>query len=866
MTVEITVKGAVQGIGYRPFVAALAEQLHMRGNVRNSGGIVKIRVTDTRGRIDLFEDRLRREVPPGGLVVSVSEQILSDAAAPAAFAIVSSSNESSTELPAFPPDIGICSDCMQEMKNPEDRRYRYGLISCASCGPRWSILDCLPYDRDNTSMKMFPMCPSCAAEYRQGRRRHAQTISCHDCGPQMVFYPRSRMAGSGSDAVPASGRELSALSAYNRAGVTLDAASGATGEQGFQAAVSVLEHGGILALKGTGGYQLLCSPFRNDTVSRLRRMKGREAKPFAVMFPSVDAVRGYAEISEKEQALLESPARPIVLLERKELPVPAGKENVRPGHVEPAGYGANLPDFADQVAGESRYVGAFLPSVGIQQLILDETGPLIVTSANLSGEPIPVDDAAFMEQQFADGEEPDGIYTHNRPVRRPLDDSVMAVVNGHLQFIRRSRGYVPMPVFLQEPPGEKLSEQWRTVLAAGGDLKSAFAVGRGNRVILSQYLGDLADYSVMNNYRRLEGEMERIFLSQGREPDSPGTPDAVVCDLHPGYLSTRFAKAYAEERHIPCLQVQHHQAHAASVMAEHGLTSCIGVVFDGTGCGTDGQLWGGEFLHLHGAEFERLGSLSPVKLRGGDEVSVSADLSADCFRHWLGRDDLMSDPLNGMLLDRNFHTIMSTSTGRLFDAVSAMLGICHHNEYEGQCAVLLENAAWNALEQGGCCAEGNTGFTAEWNTGSTVAITAEKIYELWGGFDRYFSSLTGKSGDSGMLSEDPEDGRPVIDLRWIVSGVLRMQEEGRRREEAALAFHLALARAAAELTGQLADSTGERNICLSGGTFANRLMLTAVEKLLRAGGLHVFVNEQVPCNDGGIALGQAYLAMLAGNG
>lgn len=836
MTVEITVTGAVQGIGYRPFVAHLAEQLNLNGTVRNSGGIVKILVTDSRGRIDLFEERLRREVPPGGLVASVTEKVLSSEGASdresgrdpsagsveeARFRITGSSEEAAEELPAFPPDIGICPDCMREIKDPADRRYHYGLISCASCGPRWSILDRLPYDREHTTMGNFTMCPQCAAEYRQGRRRHAQTISCHDCGPQMSLLLR---ADAGSNGAGTSDLQHTGSVSPEYEEVQNDQQQYAelSGEEGFRQAVSILKNGGILALKGIGGYQFLCSPYRKESVKRLRRMKGREAKPFAVMFPDVDAVRKAAFVSDREEKLLRSAARPIVLL----------RQRLRTGEItsqlqeQPS---AGTAHFTSEVSAESRYIGAFLPTVGIQQLLLDETGPMIVTSANLSGEPIPIDDEKFAGMLFAGGDRPDGIYRHQRRILRPLDDSVAAVVNNHVQLIRRSRGYVPMPVFLRNSLTQK------TILAAGGDLKGTCALGRGDRIILSQYLGDLDNYTVMQNYRKTEGDIEKIFC--------PASPDLIVCDLHPGYYSTRFAKQYAEENRISCLQVQHHQAHAASVMAEHGLISCIGIVFDGTGCGIDRQLWGGEFLYLHGTAFERMGSLSPVKLQGGDLASVNADLAADCFRHWLGREDLLLNPMTGKLLDQNFNTIISTSMGRLFDAVSAMLDICHSNRYEGECAVLLENEAWNQLEQWSDDEEYDN---------STGRLSAELVGKIWKKYRDYFAELTVMG----------EDGNILLDAHAILEALSSMKRDGRSRSELALAFHIAIAEGSAVIAGQLSGRTGERRVCLSGGTFANRLLLTSLELLLKERHLTVYVNEQVPCNDGGVALGQVYLAML----
>lgn len=780
MRVRITVKGAVQGIGYRPFAAGIAEEMKLSGFVCNEGGIVTLEVSGTRAELDVLEDRLQREAPAGSCVVSVEEEILGSGEPEDGFRILESREKGPSELPAFPPDLGICPACLEEMRSRQDRRYHYGLISCTACGPRWSILEKLPYDRGNTSMKEFPLCMVCSREYRTrgGRRRHAQTISCHDCGPQMYCEDSVRQYG----------------------------------EAGFGQAVQILRQGGILALKGVGGYQLLCLASEKESTERLRRMKGREEKPFAVLFPSISMILQCAEASEEETALLESSARPIVLLHRR----PDG--------------GSGSVKLAENVCGRSRYLGAMLPSFGVLQLLADELGPLVVTSANRGGEPIPFRDRSAAERDqsltFAGGERPDGVYLHDREILRPLDDSVAAVNGRHVQLIRRSRGYVPLPVFLRT----KGSSQ--TILAAGADLKAAFAIGRGDRVILSQYLGDLENYAVLRNYRLLEEDMERVLQAQ---------PDCVVCDLHPGYHSVRLAKEYAGEHRIPLLQVQHHQAHAASVMAEYGFRSCIGIVLDGTGYGTDGELWGGEFLYLYEDSFLRLGNLSVCRLTGGDAVSIRADLAAECYLFamrgkvpeadaaWKQREH---NPLLVQFLGDERNGIPSSSTGRLFDAAASLLGLCQENRYEGECAILLENAAWRA-----------------WGERS-VDCSSRKFRAALAGCLRFFRNLT----------EPAADGRLLLRQEALIGGLLRMQEQQSAAEEAALFFHLALAYGAVQIAAAASARIGEKKICLSGGCFANRLLLGILEQLLVQKGLQVYVNEQVPGNDGGIALGQSYLA------
>lgn len=780
MRVRITVKGAVQGIGYRPFAAGIAEEMKLSGFVCNEGGIVTLEVSGTRAELDVLEDRLQREAPPGSCVVSVEEEILGSGEPEDGFRIRESREKGPGELPAFPPDLGICPACLEEMRSRQDRRYHYGLISCTACGPRWSILEKLPYDRGNTAMKEFPLCTVCSREYRMrgGRRRHAQTISCPDCGPQMYCEGTVRQSG----------------------------------EAGFEQAGQILRQGGILALKGVGGYQLLCLASEKDSTERLRRMKDREEKPFAVLFPSISMILQYAEASEEETALLESPARPIVLLQRR----PDG--------------GSGPVKLAENVCGRSRYLGAMLPSFGVLQLLADQLGPLVVTSANRGGEPIPFRDRSTAERDqsltFAEGERPDGVYLHDREILCPLDDSVAAVSGRHVQLIRRSRGYVPMPVFLRTKGSS------RTILAVGADLKAAFAIGRGDRVILSQYLGDLENYAVLRNYRLLEEDMERVLQAQ---------PECAVCDLHPGYHSVRLAKEYAREHRVPLLQVQHHQAHAASVMAEYGLRSCIGIVLDGTGYGTDGGLWGGEFLYLYEDSFLRLGNLSVCRLAGGDAVSIRADLAAECYLFamrdkvpeaaaaWQQREH---NPLLVQVLRDERNGIPSSSTGRLFDAAASLLGLCQENRYEGECAILLENAAWRAWGE------------------KSVDCSSRKFRAELAGCLLFFRNLT----------EPAADGRLLLRQEALIGGLLRMREQESAAEEAALFFHLALAYGAAQIAAAASARIGEKKICLSGGCFANRMLLGVLEQLLVQKGLQVYVNEQVPGNDGGIALGQSYLA------
>jgi hydrogenase maturation protein HypF len=740
MTNSITVFGVVQGVGYRPFVARLAEELGVRGVVMNNGGIVEITAEASKQAMDLFVHRLKSRQPPGADVT----RILCRPAPPQKFQdfrIVQSIG-TSEETPLIPPDLPICGECLKELAAPGDRRYRYPFISCVACGPRYSIIEKLPYDRCNITMDDFPMCPACHEEYTtETRRRHAQTISCHDCGPQLIFQTHGKR--------------------YDR-------------EEALEKGIEMLRSGAVLALKGIGGYQFACLPSNEESVERLRRLKHRDKKPFAVMFPTVDSIRKVCTVSEEEEKLLTSPARPIVLLNKKK------------------------DIFCESLSSESRFLGAFLPYTGLHQLLTEACGPLVMTSGNFSNEPIIIDDAEMLAFQSDDF---DGVLYHTRRIVTPLDDSVARVSCGAVQMIRRSRGYVPMPLFL-EARAEK------PVLAMGGDLKACFCLMKDDRAYLSQYFGDMEEYAVSNVYRANLDRMERLFRME---------PAVIACDLHPDYFTTRLA----QELQKPIVSIQHHHAHIASVMAEHRLNRCIGVAFDGTGYGTDGCVWGGEFLLCEGTEYQRSAHLNYVTLCGGDRASKDAGLTALCYLLAAGIET--KDSRNAYVkaaLENKINTFQCSSMGRLFDAVSAVLDIRNHNTYEGECAIALENAAAAAQSTG------------------TVP---------------YPLDFAIRKTDSGFL----------IDQIKIIKDIYLAVESGAEPGALALGFHFAVARMLAEVCRRIRSASGENKVALSGGVFANLLLLQESIKLLRDDGFEVFLNSEVPGNDGGISLGQAWLCAQA---
>ncbi|MDR1028657.1 MAG: carbamoyltransferase HypF, partial [Clostridiales Family XIII bacterium] len=574
VTRVITFRGTVQGVGFRPTVAALARSLSMVGSVCNMGGSVQLVVTDTPDRIDAFV-RAIEDNKPAMSDISRVECRTAETVRFRAFTI-KRSYASGVGSVAVPADIAVCGDCLREFYDRDNPRYKHPFISCAVCGPRFTIMERLPYDRDTTSMDDFEMCAFCADAYEdiKDRRFHAQTISCHDCGPMAEWFSVDQPSGA----------------AY-------------TPDESIAEAIDALRRGGVVAVKCVGGYCFACDPFSAAAVRKTRDIKVREEKPFAILFRDADAACLYCAARAEEYELLRSPARPIVLLERLQSETPPG------GLFDPG------------VSGDSRFIGAFLPSMGLQYLLSDALGPLVMTSANLSGLPIIKDDDEMRALVLRDRRVAGMLYNRRRIVMR-ADDSVARVVDGTPQLIRRSKGYAPTPVTVRGV--EALTSDDR-IFAAGGQLKAAFSLSRGNLAYMSQYMGDLSDAESENVYRDNFHRMKRFF---------DAAPDLIVRDMHPLYHTTKFAEGYAENaararRRSGCgeadcdapevLAVQHHHAHAASVMAEHGLDGpIIGVSFDGTGYGSDGKIWGGEILLCEGEGFTRFSHLGYVRMIGGD--------------------------------------------------------------------------------------------------------------------------------------------------------------------------------------------------------------------------------------------------------
>jgi len=794
MNCLVTVLGVVQGVGYRPFVARLATELGITGTVRNSGGTVQIIAQGDQPSIDRFVGALKEKRPPGADVTqvlvekSVQEQPYTD------FHIIKSTGITE-HTPLLPTDLPMCETCREELLDPGNRRFGYSFISCVDCGPRYSIMEAIPYDRDTITMSTYLMCPSCTKEYTEdSRRRHAQTISCHDCGPQLIL------------ALP---------------GLTLEK------KAALDRATQILTAGGVLAIKGIGGYQLACRPDSYEAVDALRKLKNRDRKPFAVMFPDLDGVKAMCRVSGKEEELLLSAARPIVLLGTKHpadlYAEPGPQESA--GNPEPAGSPVDS-SFCAAVNGESRFQGAFLPYTALHQQLTDACGPLVMTSANLSDEPI-----IYRDEDILKISSPylSGVLYNTRRIVTPLDDSVARVVSGKSQLIRRSRGYVPSPIILT-------STTPRTILAMGGDLKAGFCLYQENRAYLSQYFGDMDSYQVQKNYSENILHMQNLFHIR---------PEIIACDLHPLYRTSELAAKWThlepenegglttgnaaghEAGHaavtpagIPLQQpvlIQHHHAHAASVMAEHGIDSCIGVTFDGTGYGTDGTIWGGEFLLCKGAGYTREAHLGVTTLCGGDEAARQADLTASCYLFAAGEPIRHKDApvIRAALLEKSL-TQQTSSMGRLFDAVSSVLGICSLNSYEGECAVMLENAAAQAVSEG--ILPFPLHFTIEHGKHESTADPIAVLYEIF-----------------------------------------RAVNSGCDKKALALGFHMAVAEMVVSLCRHIGEKGKETRVVLSGGVFANLLLAEKCAAELGKIGFAVYQNESVPVSDGGISLGQAWI-------
>ncbi len=774
----IEVRGVVQGVGFRPFVWRLANEIGLDGTVINRAGQVEIEVAGSEEAIGLFVRRLRTEAPPRARVEEVLVRAVDREIAPGTGLSIEESEAVASTERLFPPDIATCDDCLRELFDPADRRYRYPFTNCTNCGPRATIIEDLPYDRARTSMREFRLCAACEAEYRDpaNRRFHAEPVACPDCGPQL---------------------------SYRRPG---DAAPAANREEALQAALADLREGRIVAVKGLGGYHLACDATDPAAVARLRDRKHRWAKPFAVMVRDIDEARRQARLSAEEEALLTSPARPIVLVERRREAPPDGELPLADGVVnaEPL-----------RAAALNRRVGLFLPYAPLHHLLLEGLGrPIVLTSGNLSDEPLATDDAEAVERLSGLA---DSFLAHDREIRARYDDSVTRIVDGRESLIRRGRGYAPEPLDLPLATPEPL-------LAVGAELKHTFTLARGGRAHVAPHTGDLEDLLTHRAFETNLAHLRRLLDIE---------PAWVVHDLHPGYLSTQYAvRHFPENRRI---SVQHHHAHVASAAAEAGLTGeFIGVAFDGLGMGDDGTFWGGEVLVATLAAYRRVARFGRAPMPGGAlavkkpyRMALGYLLSAEAFedggtvadwidpeltRAFLDRLDPREVEVVRVQLARGLNAPVASSAGRLFDAAASLLGIRDVAEYEAQAAVELELLAEER---------------------SVRPLPFEIVRR------------------DGLLVYDP---RPT--LRALLEG----RAAGTPAETLAARFQETMAAVTRQLCGDVRVATGLRAVALSGGVFQNQWLATTLVRRLTGDGFEVHTNQRVPANDGGISYGQAAVA------
>lgn len=817
--VDIHVKGIVQGVGFRPFVYRMAKKYLINGWVLNAADGVYIHAEGESKLVDEFIMELSDNPPAASRVeeIDIKEVPLEDFDS---FEIRFSDDDAVEETTLVSPELATCEDCVRELFNPNDRRYRYPFINCTNCGPRFTIIDHLPYDRVATSMAAFPMCEKCAAEYADplDRRFHAQPDACFECGPSVTW----RVGEDGAESVGKTREESDAI---------------------FAAAVEMLLAGKILAVKGLGGFHLVCDANNAEAVAELRRRKRRDGKALAVMAPTVAAVRALCFVSEEEEAVLTGASRPIVLLRKR----PDGA------------IGAGVADRLSEL-------GVMVPYTPVQHLLMHDFAEaweaahpeeaaaacapgtpvplLVMTSGNVHDEPICIADEEAREKLAGIA---DAFLGNNRPILTRFDDSVVRLiqvdeVDGKsgcaIQFLRRARGYAPVPVSVA---AEGAAPAEGVIFAAGPEQKNTFTLLRGTDGFVSQHIGDVENAETYDAWLATKDRFESLFEME---------PAAVACDLHPEYLTSK----WAHHQGLPVTEVQHHHAHIVSVMAEHGLTDAVcGIAFDGTGYGVDGAIWGGEVLLANRSNFERFANFAYVPMPGG-AAAIKHPLRMAYGVLWAY--DLLEHPAAAValaplgdeaevcdtMIERGLNTPMTSSVGRLFDAASALLGICTEPSYEGEGAILLEAAmeAAGADEPGAAAAEGAAGVVPDDDLAARerYAVTAEKNT----------ATETSTAEDTSVILLDAEATFHAL-LDDLEAGV-PVSVIGRR-------FHDAMVSAivmSAELVRAL---YGIATVALSGGVFMNRYLTEHVLADLAAAGFTAAINRDLPPNDGCISLGQA---------
>lgn len=748
---SIRVKGIVQGVGFRPFVFRLAQEHGVKGCVLNDTEGVLIEAEGRAEDVAAFTEELTSKAPSLAYVLSVtSAEVLFRG--DKSFTIEKS--KAGDERTAFySPDVAVCDDCLREFRDSENRRYMYPFITCINCGPRFSIIKDIPYDRSRTSMDMFPLCDACAAEYSapQDRRFHAQPVACPICGPRLEM----RSCPSG---------EFISADAQFIAKETM----------------RLIFDDKIIAIKGMGGYLLACDARSDAAVEKLRKRKRRPFKAFACMVGGLSQAKGIAHISDEEAALLTSKERPIVLLDMKA--------------------DAKFPP-SKQVAPSLSRIGIMLPYMPFQHLLFDISPDalLLMTSGNIAEEPI-----IYNDGQAAEGfkDIADYIVTYNRDIIEQNDDSVMFIDEGTPRFVRRSRGFVPRPLRTTKTDG--------CILAVGGDIKSSFAISKSDFTIVSQYIGDMIHPKTQQAFKHSLEHYMHIF---------DAVPDVIVCDMHPGYITTNLCAELSDKFAVPLIKVQHHHAHIAAILEEHHTDleeQVLGIAFDGTGYGLDGVLWGGEFLLASKGEFKRIGRFGEFLLPGGESAiknvwRIGAALLHNAFGlelpMWADKPDL---PQLIEIMEKRINSPVTSSIGRLFDGVSALLGFCESVSSEAEAAQLLEEAALRS------------------------------------------------KGAKPIVLQAKDDG--LIPTGELVRHIVSLIKKGEHPNDIAAAFHMSVAHSSAALAVQVKELYGVRKAALGGGCFHNRLLLNTLRGLLQNVGFQVLLPKELPFNDGCISFGQTAVA------
>jgi hydrogenase maturation protein HypF len=765
----------VQGVGFRPFVYRLARELGLTGWVQNTNQGVVIQLEGEEPALEQFLDRFPQEIPPHAAIHD-----LAIAPCPVQghtnFTIRESETQSSTKTALILPDLATCPACLREIFDPTDRRYRYPFTNCIHCGPRFSIIEQLPYDRPHTTMGRFQMCPACQAEYdnpgngsgEQHRRFHAQPNACPMCGPRLELWQGER----------------------EDRGVESKKGIGDRGDEALNLAVAAIRQGKVLAVKGLGGFHLVVDARNHQAVQTLRQRKQRPHKPFAVMYPNLEQVRRDCQVSGLEAELLRSPEAPIVLLKSQ---IPNSKSQISPN-----------------VAPDNPALGVMLPYTPLHHLLLAKLGfPIVATSGNLSGEPICTDNQEAMERL---GHIADLFLVHNRPIARPVDDSIVRVIAGKPMMLRRARGYAPMPV------GQKSEDSpAKTVLAVGAHLKNTVALQVQGQTLVSQHLGDLDNVQTAERFQEAIAHLQRIYGAR---------LDAIACDLHADYQSTRFAQDLGTSLQIPVIPVQHHQAHILACMAEHGLQPpVLGFAWDGTGYGLDGTIWGGETLLVTNTEISRMAHLRPFLLPGGDKAVREPRRSALGLLYAFWGDELFdrtdlplwqtfSDSERKVLrtmLQRGINTVSTSSMGRLFDAIAALLHLYPVASFEAQAAMQLEFA---------------------------LDPTVATAYPL-------------------PLSPTQQTHQTHLNWHPLLTALLHDQRQGVPIAVISAKFHNALVESLVAIARATQSQFSQPlPTVLTGGCFQNQYLLEHSIRRLQAAGFVPYWPQQLPPNDGGIAFGQ----------